>query len=159
MNNLNVCSAHLSLYTRSWFNYEHSLTILLLSMLMQSFILWQHVVFLSGSEYAHIFMICLYMSCRWRSSFLEGKLLADFTPPCFVPVPSQDWISNVICRGLFCVQWVQLRWEVIVHFVDIGRIVNHHCFNFIFIINIRPRQYNALLQFVSVVVLIKWRQG
>ena len=33
----------------------------------------------------------------------------------------------------FCVQWVQLRWEVIVHFVDIGGIDDHHCLNFLFL--------------------------
>ena len=27
------------------------------------------------------------------------------------------WISNIICHGLFCVLWVQLRWEAIVRFV------------------------------------------
>jgi len=26
---------------------------------------------------------------------------------------ARAWIANVICRGLFCVQWVQVRWEVI----------------------------------------------
>ena len=43
-------------------------------------------------------------------------------------------ISYIICHGLFCVQWVQLRWEVIVNFVDIGGINDHHCLNFLFII-------------------------
>ena len=47
---------------------------------------------------------------------------------------TRTWISNVICHGLFCVQWVQLRWEVTVHFVDIGEIIDHHCLNFLFII-------------------------
>ena len=27
----------------------------------------------------------------------------------------------------------ELRWDVIVHFVDIGGIVHHHCLNFLFI--------------------------
>jgi hypothetical protein len=35
---------------------------------------------------------------------------------------SRTWISNVICHGCFCVQWVQLRWEVIVRYIDIGEI-------------------------------------
>ena len=39
-------------------------------------------------------------------------------------------ISNVIYSGLFC---VQLRWEVIVCFVDMGGINDHHCLNFLFI--------------------------
>jgi hypothetical protein len=29
----------------------------------------------------------------------------------------------------------ELRWEVIVHFVAIGGIIDHHCLNFLFIIN------------------------
>jgi len=34
--------------------------------------------------------------------------------------------------GLSCVQWVQLRREVIVRFVVIGGIDDHHCLNFLF---------------------------
>ena len=30
----------------------------------------------------------------------------------------------------------EFRWEVIVHFVDIGRFVDHYCLNFVFIISI-----------------------
>jgi hypothetical protein len=37
---------------------------------------------------------------------------------------------KLICHGLFCVPWVQLRWKVIVHFVDICGIDDHHCLNF-----------------------------
>jgi hypothetical protein len=33
----------------------------------------------------------------------------------------------------FRVQWVQLLWEVIIRFVDIGGICHHDCFNFLFI--------------------------
>jgi hypothetical protein len=39
-------------------------------------------------------------------------------------------ISSVICRHLFCVKWVQLRWEVVICFVDIGGIDGHHCLTF-----------------------------
>ena len=34
---------------------------------------------------------------------------------------------------LVCVQWVQLRWKVIVHFVVIGGINDQHCLNFLHI--------------------------
>jgi hypothetical protein len=47
---------------------------------------------------------------------------------------ARTWIWNVIGRGFFCVQWLQLRWEVIVRFVDISWIDDHHCLNFLFII-------------------------
>jgi hypothetical protein len=42
------------------------------------------------------------------------------------------WISNARWRGLFLFN--DLRWEVAVRFVDIGRNVDHHCLNFLFII-------------------------
>ena len=35
----------------------------------------------------------------------------------------------IICRGLFSV-FSELRWELIVRFVDIGGIADFHCFNF-----------------------------
>ena len=41
---------------------------------------------------------------------------------CLCLFQARNWISNVICRGLFWVQWIKLRWEVIVRFVDIGGI-------------------------------------
>ena len=34
------------------------------------------------------------------------------------------------------------RWEVVVHFVDIGEIVDHHCLNFLFIINTFQKSIN-----------------
>ena len=46
---------------------------------------------------------------------------------------SRTRMFNVICRGLF---YAQLRWEVIVRFVDIGESDDHHCLNFLFIIQI-----------------------
>ena len=49
---------------------------------------------------------------------------------------ARTWICNVICCGLFFVQRVQLRWEVIVRFVDIGGNDDHHCLNFLFIKNV-----------------------
>ena len=50
------------------------------------------------------------------------------------PTPSQirTYITNVICRCLFFVEWVRLRWEVIVCFVDICGIDYYHCLNFLF---------------------------
>ena len=51
----------------------------------------------------------------------------------FVPDPSQDQDVQRRMSWFFCVQWVQLRWEVIVRFVDIGGFYNHHCLNILFI--------------------------
>ena len=65
------------------------------------------------------------MYCHWRSSYREGGVgipLTGWTCHMFQP---RTLISNVICHVLFGVQWVQLRWEVIVCFVDIGGIDDH----------------------------------
>ena len=58
----------------------------------------------------------------------------QFNPAMFLWLfQSRTWIPNVIHCDLFCVQWVRLQWEVIVSFVDIGGIHDHHCLNFLFI--------------------------
>ena len=46
----------------------------------------------------------------------------------FVPVPSLTWISNTIILMFNCLKWV-----MVVRFVDIGGIVDHHRLNFLFI--------------------------
>ena len=46
---------------------------------------------------------------------------------------ARTWISNIMLLSLIFV-FNELRWEVIVCFVDIGGIVDHHCLNFLFII-------------------------
>ena len=50
------------------------------------------------------------------------------------PKPGPGFPSPYVVVFL-CVQWVQLRWEVIVHFIDIGGIDDHHCLKILFIIN------------------------
>ena len=74
--------------------------------------------------------------------------------------PTRTWISNVICHGLFCVQWFEVKggcatqifsmsilWEVIVCFVDIDGIVDHHCLNFLFINMNKIRVYDITSRF------------
>ena len=51
-----------------------------------------------------------------------------------VPVPNQDMEFNVTYQGLYCIHLVQLRSEVVVRFVHIGGIDDHHCLNCLFII-------------------------
>jgi hypothetical protein len=48
-----------------------------------------------------------------------GSLNQFNSATCLYMFQVRTWISNVICRGHLCVQWVQTRWEVIVRFVDI----------------------------------------
>jgi hypothetical protein len=47
----------------------------------------------------------------------------------FVPIQWQNLDFQRHMSWSFCVQWVQLRWETIVRFVDIGGIDDHHCLN------------------------------
>ena len=47
---------------------------------------------------------------------------------------ARHWISNIICRGVSCVQWVQLKLQVIVLYVVIGGIDYHHSLICLFII-------------------------
>ena len=66
------------------------------------------------SLHREFIFICLYMYCRWRSSYQEGRVGIPFTGltlPHYLPVQRQDgtWISNVICFGLFCAQWFKVR--------------------------------------------------
>jgi hypothetical protein len=58
--------------------------------------------------------------------------LNDLTPPpfCACPKPGPGFTTAYVM--VFFV-FSELRWVVIVHFVDIVGIVNHHCLNFIFI--------------------------
>jgi hypothetical protein len=94
---------------------------------------------------------CIYtkMYCCLRSSYQEGRVGISTT--FFSLSQARTWISNVICHGLFCVQWVQLRWEVI---VDNGGIDDYHCLNFLcttesmflFILKVVPIRYFQLSQ-------------
>ena len=43
---------------------------------------------------------------------------------------ARTWISNVICHGLFCVQWVKMKGDCS---FNIGGIVDHRCLNILFI--------------------------
>jgi hypothetical protein len=44
------------------------------------------------------------------------------------PTIARHWISNATWRGLFVFN--DLRWEIVVCFDDIGRMVDHHCLSF-----------------------------
>ena len=54
----------------------------------------------------------------------------------------------------FCVQWVQLRREVIVRFVDIGGIVDHHRLTFFCFVDIGEIVNHHRLTFFCFVLLI-----
>jgi hypothetical protein len=49
---------------------------------------------------------------------------------CACLMPESRFTTSYVVVSFIVYNWVQLRWEVIVCFVDIGRIVGHHCLNF-----------------------------
>ena len=68
--------------------------------------------------------------------FSRGEGWVPINPATFLCLSqARTRISDRICCCLFCIQWVQLRWEVFVCFADISGIDDHHCLNFLFIIS------------------------
>lgn len=68
------------------------------------------------------------------SSYQVGNPLIGLTPSQFCTCPKQGlgFFFYVIFRGVFFfVQRAQLRWDVIVRFVDTARIDDHYCSNFL----------------------------
>ena len=52
-------------------------------------------------------------------------------------------------------EFIGLRWEVIVHFVDIGGIVYHHCLDFLFIIQCHQKHFPLTGVFKCIPVCLK----
>jgi hypothetical protein len=110
-------------------------------------------------------------ACQFNLIVYTEIPLTGLTPPYFCACPkSGPELPMSICRALFCVQWVQLRRQVIVRFPFIGGIDEHHCWDFIFIIRIKSvypiltkhrRQGLMACWFQYVVfctnIIIKWR--
>jgi len=78
-----------------------------------------------------LLIVWLYMDCRCRSSYQEGVgvLITVLTPPHSCACPKQ----GPCFPNITCFQWIQLRWEMIIRFADIGGIDDHHCLNFLFV--------------------------
>ena len=77
------------------------------------------------------------MYCRWSSNYQEERVGFPFTGlprNMLVFVLSQNQELQRHTLWSFFVFSELLWWEVIVRFVDICRIVGHHCLNFLFII-------------------------
>ena len=74
----------------------------------------------------NFYRLFVYLYCRWRSSDQGGYCWTSinrFNSTIFVCLSQTIvWISNIICHGLFCAQWVQLRWEVIVQMSNFSAI-------------------------------------
>ena len=78
---------------------------------------------LGGNESVQVFLIvCLYMYCRWRSSYQEGRIgipVTGLKPPyvsCAYTKPVH-WFPTSYVMVFCCVQCVQFNWGVIVRFV------------------------------------------
>ena len=75
-------------------------------------------------ESMHVFyrLLIYELPLKWQLSKGEGcgpiNRFNSATMLCLSQ--ARTLISNVICRGLFEVYWVQVRWEMIVRFVYIG---------------------------------------
>ena len=81
-------------------------------------------------------IVCLYLYCRSRSNCQERRVvipLTSLSPPhvcaCSKSKPGFS-TSYVVVFSMFN----YLRLKVVVRFVDIRGIVDHHCLNFLFII-------------------------
>ena len=110
-----------------------------LPMFMMSFFLW-YVVFLSESECVQVFFLFFIYICIVIGEPIIRRSVLDpingFNHVTFLCLfQARTWISNAICRGLPYVQWYDLRSLVIVRFVDIGGIVDHHWFNLLFVMS------------------------
>ena len=83
--------------------------------------LWWYVVFSSERESVQVFLSFVYACIA----------VGDPVIFCTCPKPGSGFPMSYVM--VFCVQRVQLRWEMIVRFVDIGGIDDYHCLNFLFI--------------------------
>ena len=74
-----------------------------------------------------IFIVCLYLYCRWRSGYQNGRVwipLTGLTTQHFdaCPKPGPGFPTSYIVVSFV---FSELSLEVIVRFVDIGEIFNH----------------------------------
>jgi hypothetical protein len=92
------------------------------------------VITIEANMYLHMFFYHLFISALLNIKTGVGGFvipLTGLTTPHFVPVRDQD--LDFICWGILCTVFGGLRWEVIVHFVDIWGMVGVQCLNFLFI--------------------------
>lgn len=82
-------------------------------------------------------VVCLYLFCRRRSYYQKGEgwySLNWFNPRQFWCLfKARTWISNVLCCGLCYVHWFNVRGHSSFCFLYSCGIVDHHCFNILFI--------------------------
>ena len=79
----------------------------------------------------------MYLYCHWRSNYQQAKgwcPIKRFNSATFICMSKVwTWNPNVKRNGHFLS--ISFRWEMVtVHFIDISRIVDYHCLNFLFIL-------------------------
>lgn len=87
---------------------------------------------MSGSKSAGLFIVCLYLYCLLRSNYKEDRACISLTsliPPhiCVCPKPGIYFWHHIP----FFFMLNDLRLAAIVRFVDIDRIIDHHCSNYL----------------------------
>jgi hypothetical protein len=114
--------------------YAYSLTpAVVLSML---FMLTLNIVIVCGLFEQGFFLSFVIQYYRYRFNYQEGcwDHINRFNPTtCVYLSQARTWDSSVKC-GDFFFMFNELRWEMNVHFVDIGWVIDHHFLNFLFII-------------------------
>jgi hypothetical protein len=60
---------------------------------------------------------------------IDNEAHISIIPATVVPISSQDLDFQRHMSWSFCIQWVQLRWEMIARLGDISGIDCHHCLN------------------------------
>ena len=122
-------------------NVKHCLSFLFWPLYCLSFDFWLMIILFLCLF--HTLVVFMYIQ-RWEvivdfviitvqiKSWGERVPLTDLTPPpfCACPKPGPGFTTSYVMVFLV---FSELRWEVIVHFVDIVGIVNHHCLNYLFI--------------------------
>jgi hypothetical protein len=132
-------------------------------MFLLSFIFVKACGRLSRRESLHVFTLFVYICIAVGDSlFKRGRVMVPLirlTPlHCFV-LPTRTCISIGKWREwrkffIFC----ELGWELIVRFVYIGGIVEHHCLNFHFVAKISSQMQNEEQQskYCSGIVMCNW---
>ena len=118
-------------------NFQHSFTLLLYCpYLCCHFYFYNMCSFWVEANLCRCFSICSYMRCRWRSNYQEGRVgipLTSLPLQQFCTWPTKGPGFPTSCHGLFFM-FKELRWDGVVCFVAISRIVEH-LFLFIFIMH------------------------
>jgi uncharacterized membrane protein len=77
--------------------------------------------------------VCLYLYCR-ISDWESWDPINQFNPVTYLCLSQAGFAFQIPYVVVFIFVFGGLRWVVVVHFVDIGGIVHHHCLNCLFII-------------------------